>query len=134
MTASSVTTSSVANAPPVPDPVDATRQGFPADYFALLQECWSEDLKKRPVAEHAHRRLLLLDPSDRAAQGVMRTVFRGLDVPVTQLSHQCPPPTLATNPRLRMNIALVQVRRERQHLVDVNYINRDRQVQNTFAV
>jgi hypothetical protein len=69
MTTSLVTSSSVANAPPVPDPADAPRQGFPADYFALMQECWSEDQKKRPTAEQAHRRLLLLDPSARAVQG-----------------------------------------------------------------
>ena len=55
--------------PPVPDPADTSRQGFPADFFALMQECWTEDPKKRPTAEQAHRRLLLLDPSARAVQG-----------------------------------------------------------------
>jgi hypothetical protein len=55
--------------PAVPDATDATRQGFPADYFALMQECWLEDPKKRPTAEQVHRRLLMLDPTAHAVQG-----------------------------------------------------------------
>jgi serine/threonine protein kinase len=54
---------------PTPNLADATSQGFPADYFALMEECWLDDPKKRPTAEQVHRRLLTLDPSARAVQG-----------------------------------------------------------------
>jgi serine/threonine protein kinase len=44
-------------------------EGFPADYFKLMQECWSENPAHRPTAEHVHSRLLKMDPSARAVQG-----------------------------------------------------------------
>ncbi len=46
--------------PRVPSP---TPEGFPADYFKLMQECLSHDAAQRPTAEQALRRLLLMDPS-----------------------------------------------------------------------
>jgi serine/threonine protein kinase len=55
--------------PPVPDATDATRQGFPDHYFALMEECWLEDPKKRSTAEQVHRHLLMLDPTPHAVQG-----------------------------------------------------------------
>ena len=44
-------------------------EGFPADYFKLMEECWSSDATQRPTAEQAHRRLLQMDPSSRPVQG-----------------------------------------------------------------
>ena len=52
--------------PRLPSP---TPEGFPADYFKLMVECWSDDAAQRPTAEQAHRRLLHIDPSARAVQG-----------------------------------------------------------------
>jgi serine/threonine protein kinase len=52
--------------PPIPASLP---QGFPADYFVLMQECWSDNAAQRPTAEHVHSRLLKMDPSARAVQG-----------------------------------------------------------------
>jgi serine/threonine protein kinase len=52
--------------PPIPSPLP---EGFPADYFALMQECWSDNPAQRPTAENVNRRLLKMDPSARAVQG-----------------------------------------------------------------
>ncbi len=52
--------------PRIPSP---TPEGFPPDYFKLMQECWSDDPWLRPTAEQAHRRLLSIDPSVRPVQG-----------------------------------------------------------------
>jgi serine/threonine protein kinase len=49
---------------PSPRPED-----FPADYFKLMEECWSDDPRQRPSAEQAHKRLLKLDHSARPVQG-----------------------------------------------------------------
>ncbi len=43
--------------------------GFPAEYFKLMEECWSHDPRQRPSAEQAHQRLLQIDPSARPVQG-----------------------------------------------------------------
>ncbi len=52
--------------PAIPSP---TPQGFPADYFKLMQECWSEIPAQRPTAEQVHSRLLKMDPSSLPVQG-----------------------------------------------------------------
>jgi serine/threonine protein kinase len=52
--------------PPIPS---LRPEGFNADYFKLMEECWSDDARKRPTAEQAHRRLLQMDPSARPLQG-----------------------------------------------------------------
>jgi hypothetical protein len=52
--------------PAIPSPLP---EGFPADYFQLMQECWSENPSQRPTAEQVHSRLLKMDPSARAVQG-----------------------------------------------------------------
>ncbi len=52
--------------PRIPSP---RPDGFPGDYFALMQECWSDDPRQRPSAEQAHRRLVSMDPSARPVQG-----------------------------------------------------------------
>ena len=54
--------------PPIPASLP---EGFPADYFALMQECWSDNPAHRPTAEHVHSRLLKMDPSARAVQGAL---------------------------------------------------------------
>ena len=54
--------------PPIPASLP---DGFPADYFKLMQECWSDNPAQRPTAEHVHRRLLKMDPSARAVQGAL---------------------------------------------------------------
>jgi hypothetical protein len=46
-------------------------EGFPADYFALMQECWSDNAAQRPTAQQVHSRLLKMDPSARAVQGAL---------------------------------------------------------------
>jgi hypothetical protein len=52
--------------PRIPSPAP---EGFPADYFKLMQECWSENPGHRPTAEQVHSRLLKMDPSARSVQG-----------------------------------------------------------------
>ncbi len=52
--------------PRIPSPLP---EGFPADYFKLMQECWSENPAQRPTAVQVHIRLLKMDPSARAVQG-----------------------------------------------------------------
>ncbi len=52
--------------PPVPS---LRPDGFPAEYFKLMEECWSHDPRHRPSAEQAHKRLLQIDPSARPVQG-----------------------------------------------------------------
>ena len=52
--------------PPIPESLPV---GFPANYFALMQECWSNNAAQRPTAEQVHSRLLKMDPSARAVQG-----------------------------------------------------------------
>ncbi len=52
--------------PLIPSPLP---EGFPADYFKLMQECWSDKPAQRPTAEQVHSRLLKMDPSARAVQG-----------------------------------------------------------------
>jgi serine/threonine protein kinase len=52
--------------PRIPSP---RPEGFPDDYFKLMQECWSDDPRQRPTAEQAHQRLLSMDPSARPLQG-----------------------------------------------------------------
>jgi serine/threonine protein kinase len=54
--------------PPIPSPLP---EGFPADYVALMQDCWSDNAAHRPTAEHLHSRLLKMDPSARAVQGAV---------------------------------------------------------------
>ena len=46
-------------------------EGFPADYFALMQECWLDNAAQSPTAEHVHSRLLKMYPSARAVQGAL---------------------------------------------------------------
>jgi hypothetical protein len=54
--------------PSIPSPLP---EGFPADYFKLMQECWSDNPAQRPTAEQVHRCLLKMDPSARAVQGAL---------------------------------------------------------------
>jgi hypothetical protein len=46
-------------------------EGFPADYFALMQKCWLDNAAQSPTAEHVHSRLLKMYPSARAVQGAL---------------------------------------------------------------
>jgi hypothetical protein len=52
--------------PAIPSPAP---EDFPADYYKLMQECWSENPAQRPTAQQVHSRLLKMDPSALPVQG-----------------------------------------------------------------